>query len=104
MDILVAVLSSIYLTVGYLGLLPVRMKLRYCVLLSAYLFPIYYWIGAYFGQWLTIPLVLGCSLIIYFGCHRNILYLAFALTGHLILILENHTFTIPLSILGMSIP
>lgn len=104
MDILVAVLSSIYLTVGYLGLLPVRMKLRYCVLLCAYFFPIYYWLDAYFGQWLTIPLVLGCSFIIYLGCLRNILYLAFSLTGYLLAILINHIFTIPLSILGMSIP
>lgn len=104
MNILAAILSSIYFAVGYLGLLPDRMKLRYHLFLFAYLFSLYYWLAVYFGQWLTIALILGCSLIIYRGCHHNLLHLAFALTGHLFIILIDHVFTIPLSIMGISIP
>lgn len=103
MDIITAALSSIYLSVGYLGLLPVRMKLKYYLLLFSYLFIIYYWFDAYFGQYLTLPLILGCSLIIYVGCYNSLLNLSFALTGHLLLIVIDHMFTIPLSIMGKSI-
>lgn len=103
MNILAAILSSTYFTVGYLGLLPDRMKLRYHLFLFAYLFSLYYCLAVYFGQWLTIALVLGCSLFIYWGCHKNLLHLSFALTGHLFIILIDHTFTIPLSIMGVSI-
>lgn len=103
-NIFIAILSSIYFAIGYLGLLPVHMKSKYYLLLFAYLFSIYYWLNIYFGQWLTIVLILGCSLIIYQGCHKNLLYLAFALTGHLMVILINHTFTIPLSLMGKTIP
>lgn len=104
MNILKAILSSIYFAIGYTELLPVRMKLRYYLFLFTYLFSIYYWLDIYFGQWLTIALILGCSLIIYWGSHENSLYLAFALTGHLFIILIDHFFTIPLSIAGKSIP
>ena len=103
MDILVAVLSSICLAVGFLGLLPFQMKVKYYLFLFAYLFSVYFCFDIYFGQWLTITLISGCSLIIYQGCHRNILHLTFALTGYLILILIDHIFTIPLSVLGLSI-
>lgn len=104
MKFLTAVLSSVYMAIGYTGLLPARMKWNHYFLLTACLFPIYYWFDIYFGQWLTIPLVLESSLIIYSGCHRNLLCLTLALTGHLLSILINHIFTVPLSITGKSIP
>lgn len=104
MSIFAAILSSTYFEIGYLGLLPVRMKLRYHLFLFTYLFSLYYWLTAYFGQWLTIALILGCSLIVYWGCHHNLLHLAFALTGHLFIILIDHVFTTPLSMMGISIP
>lgn len=103
-NILAAILSSTYFAIGYLGLLPARMKLRYHLFLFSYLFFFYYWIAAYFGQWPTMALILGCSLIVYWGCHKNLLHLSFALTGHLFIILIDHIFTIPLSIMGISIP
>lgn len=103
MNILIAVLSSIYFSIGYLGLLPVRMKSRYYLLLFTYSFSLYYWVDIFWGQWITIPLILGCSFIVYLGSHKNILHLTFALTGYLILILLNHIFTIPLSIIGKPI-
>lgn len=103
-NILSSLLSSVCISIGYTGLLPARMNSKYYLFLIAYLFPMYYWFSTYFGQWLTIPLILGCSLIIYIGCHKNTLHLTYALTGHLILILIDHTFTIPLSIMGKPIP
>ena len=103
MNFLVAALSSIYFSIGYLGLLPARMKSRYYLLLFTYSFSLYYWAGILWGQWITIPLILGCSLIVYLGNQKNILHLTFALTGYLILILLNHIFTIPLSIMGKPI-
>jgi len=90
--------------IAYTGLQPSHMKTRYYLFMLLYLFSLCYLSNIYFGQWFTIPLVLGCSLIIYRGFHKNLLNLAFALTGHLILILIDHTFTIPLSFMGKSIP
>lgn len=104
MKFLTAVLSCVYLTIEYTGLLPVRMKLKYYLFLFVYLFPVYYWLDIYFGQWLTIPLVLGSSFIICLGCRGKLLDLSLALAGYLISILINHSFTIPLSIMGKSIP
>ena len=104
MNIFVAMLSATYYSIGYLGLLPVRMKSRYYLLLFAYSFSLYYWVGIFWKQWLTIPLILGCSFIVYLGSHKNILHLTFSLTGYLISILLNHIFTIPLSIIGKTIP
>lgn len=103
-SIFAAILSSTYFAIGYLALLPVRMKLKYPLFLFSYLFFLYYWLAVYFGQWLTIALILGCSLMIYWGSHKNLLHLSFALTGHLFIILIDHAFTIPLSIMGISIP
>ena len=104
MNIFVAMLSATYYSIGYLGLLPIRMKSRYYLLLFAYSFSLYYWVGIFWKQWLTIPLILGCSFIVYLGSHKNILHLTFSLTGYLILILLNHIFTILLSIIGKTIP
>ncbi len=104
MNIFVAMLSATNYSIGYIGLLPVRMKSRYYLLLFAYSFSLYYWAGIFWGQWITIPLILGCSFIVYLGSHKNILHLTFSLTGYLILILLNHIFTILLSIIGKTIP
>lgn len=104
LEILSLFLSTVYMGIGYTGLLPVRMKTRYYVILFIYLYALYLLSVLYLGQWCTIPLVMGCSLIIYLGCQKALLNIAFSLTGHLILILINHTFTIPLSIMGKSIP
>lgn len=104
MNIIFAVLSSIYYSIGYLGLLPVRMKNRHYLLLFIYTFALCYWAGNFWGQWITIPLILGCSFIVYLGSHKNILHLILSLTGYLILILLNHIFTIPLSIMDKTIP
>lgn len=104
MNILTTALSSIYMTIGYTGLFPAHMKPKYYFYLLIYLYPLYYWCDIYFGQWFTFPLVLGNSLIIYLGSRGNLLNLALALTGHLITILINHIFLIPLSIMGKSIP
>ena len=104
LEILSLFLSTVYMGIGYTGLLPVRMKTRYYVILFIYLYALYLLSFLYFGQWCTIPLVIGCSLIIYLGCHKTLLDLALALAGHLILILINHIFTIPLSIMDKSIP
>lgn len=104
LSILSTILPGICMAIGYIGLLPARMKLKYYLFLFTYLFPLYYWFSRFLEQWLTIPLILGCSIIIYFGYHNNLLYVLLALTGHLILILIDHIFTIPLSITGKSIP
>jgi len=47
---------------------------------------------------------MGCSLIIYWGNEKRYLDLIFSLTGYFILIMLNHLFTIPLSILGYYLP
>lgn len=103
MSLLSAILSGNYMIIGYTGLLPVRMKPIFYLSLYSYLFILYYYLGAYLGQWLTIPLILGCSLIVYLGCHRNILHLTLSLTGYLLLILIDHFFMIPLSVMGKSL-
>lgn len=104
MDILTSFLASILLVIGFIGLLPKRMKYAYYIFLCIYYFSLYYWFGAYYGQWLTFPVVLGCSLIVYLGCNRNLLDLILALAGYLVLILIDHLFTIPMAFLGRSIP
>ncbi len=104
MNILTAILSSLYLTIGYVGLLSVQMKLYYYFFLFGYLFSLNYWLSVPYGQWLTFPLILGNSLLIYWGCCGDLLNLSFALVGHLILILIDHAFSIPLSIIGKSLP
>lgn len=102
MNLLTAVFASIYLAIGYIGLLPERMKWKYYFYLFAYLFSLYFWCDAYLGQWLTPIIVFGSSLILYFS-QKNLLSLALSLTGYLILILVDHIFTIPMSIIGNSI-
>lgn len=96
-------LSGIYLAIGFVGLMPKRMKYVYYVLLGVYLFFLYNCFDIYLGQWLTFPLVIVCSLIVYFGCNKNLFDLILALTGYLIVILCNHVFTIPMTILGKTV-
>lgn len=96
-------LSGIYLAIGFVGLIPKRMKYVYYVLLGVYLFFLYNCFDIYLGQWLTFPLVIVCSLIVYFGCNKNLFDLILALTGYLIVILCNHVFTIPMTILGKTV-
>lgn len=96
-------LSGIYLAIGFVGLMPKRMKYVYYVLLGVYLFFLYNCFDIYLGQWLTFPLVIICSLIVYFGCNKNLFDLILALTGYLIVILCNHVFTIPMTILGKTV-
>jgi len=103
LNITSAALSSIYLTTGYTGLLPTHMKPQYYFFLFTYVFSLNYWLGISFGQWLTFVLILGNSLIIYLGCAGDLLNLSFTLMGHLILILIDHAFSIPLSAMGKSI-
>lgn len=103
-NIFICILSTVYMTIAYTGLLPARMKAKYYFILFTYLFVLYYWLDIYWGQWCTILIVAGSSLVIYKGTQKSSLDLALALTGHIILILLNHCFTIPLSILGQSIP
>lgn len=88
---------------GYTGLLPTRMKSKFYFFLLTYLFLLNYAGSVHYGQWLTFPLVLGNSFFIYMGCHKNLLDLLFAITGHFLLILLEHIFTIPLSILEKTI-
>ena len=104
MSILISLLASIYFTVGFIALLPKRKKYVYYILICVYYFSLYYWAGIYFGQWISFPLVVGSSFIIYFGCNKNLLNLILALAGYLIVILINHLFTIPMTLLGKSIP
>lgn len=104
MGILLSTLSSIYIATGYIGLLSVRMRPQYYLFLFIYAFSLNYWFGISFGQWLTFLLILGNSLIVYWGCGCNLLNLSFGLAGHLILILIDHAYTLPLSIIGKSIP
>lgn len=103
MKILASVLSGLYFAIGFIGLLPKRMKYTYYIFLGIYLFSLYNWLDIYLGQWLTFPLVIGCSLIIYFGYNKNLFDLILALTGYLIVILWNHVLTIPMTILGKSL-
>lgn len=103
MKFFTSILSGIYFAIGFIGLLPKRMRCTYYVLLSICLFSLYNWFDIYLGQWLTFPLVISCSLIVYFGCNKNLFDLILALTGYLIVILFNHVFTIPMTILGKSV-
>lgn len=103
MNITFAILSSFYMMIGYTGLLPTHMKPRFYFYLFTYLFSLNYIGSVHYGQWLTFPLVLGNSFFIYVGCHRNLLDLLFAIVGHFLLILIEHIFTIPISILGKTI-
>ena len=103
-DFLSVFLSTVYMGIAYTGLLTSRMKIRYYVILFIWLFTLYWGPDIYWGQLCTFLLVAGCSLIIYLGCRKNLLDLVFALTGHLLLIFINHICTIPLSMMGKSIP
>lgn len=103
MNIFIAILLSLIIIIGYTGLLPVRMKFQYYAFLFSYVFTLNYWCGMSFGQWLTFLIVIGNSIIVYFGCHKDIWNLFFALTGHLLIILIDHVFSIPLSIIGKSV-
>lgn len=103
MGIMTSFLASLALTIGFIGLLPKRMKYTYYIFLCIYYFSLHYGFLIYFGQWLTFLVVLGCSLIVYFGCSRNLLDLVLSLAGYLVLILIDHLFTIPLTFLGKSI-
>ncbi len=64
MNILAVAISSIYMTIGYTGLLPVHMKPKYYFFLFIYFFPVYYWGNMYLGQWSAFPLVLVHQILI----------------------------------------
>ena len=96
--------SSIYFSVGITGLLPEKMKCTNYLLLFIYFFSLYYWIDTSIGQWLTLPLIAGGSMIIYLSCHKNMFDLILSLTGYVVMVLINHAFTIPLTLSGKSIP
>ena len=93
-------LATILMLSGYVTLLPVRMKRRYYALLFLYFFSLYCWIAPLTGQIGTFLIIGGGSLIVYFGCQKSVLNVIFALTGHMILILVNHLYSVPLSYLG----
>jgi len=56
------------------------------------------------GQVITFPLVFGVAIIVYLGTQKQLLELILSLCGHFILILTDHLFSIPLSLLGYSVP
>lgn len=101
--LLIIGLSSLYLTVCYFGLLCPLIKKRYCILFFLYYAFLFTVIEPFFGQGITVLLVIGGCLIVYFGSNRRLLSVILSLTGYLIGILVNHLFTIPLSLLGVSI-
>lgn len=103
MSLFISSLAAIYFEVGFIGLLPKHMKYRYYFILFVYLTALHYGCNSFLGQWLTIPFVLGSSLIIYFGCQKNLLNLSLALTGYHILILNDHIFTIIMGVIGNSL-
>lgn len=94
-------LFTILMSSGYLTLLPIRMKRRYYALLFLYFFSLYSWIAPLTGQLGTFLIIFGGGLIVYFGCQKSVLHVIFALTGHLITILVDHFFTVPLSHVGL---
>lgn len=93
-------LPTVYMMSGYTTLLSVKMKLRNYTTLFLYFFFLYNFVQPHIGQYGTIFIILGGSIIIYFGCNKSILDVILALTGHLIVILTNHLCSIPLSLLG----
>lgn len=103
MSLIISSLAAIYFEVGFIGLLPKHMKYRNYFILFVYLTALHYCCNSFLGQWLTISFVLGSSLIVYFACNKNLLNLSLALTGYLILILNDHIFTIFMGVIGNSI-
>lgn len=102
MDYTKIFLVTISMFSGYVYLLPVRMSRKYYALLFLYFFSLYCWITPHIGQIGTFFFIFGGSLIIYFGCQRSVLNVILALTGHLLVILVDHIYTIPLSYMGVS--
>lgn len=102
MQYIINLFVTLYMFSGYTMLLPVRIKPKYCILLFLYFFSLYCWIAPPIGQIGTFLFIFGGSFIIYFSCHRKLLSVILALTGHTISILVDHIYTIPLSYLGFS--
>lgn len=102
-EIIILLLTILYMESGFVGLLPPTKKTQNYVLLTSYLFLLYSVFDSFLGQWLTLPLVLGSITIIYFGCNKNIWSVILSLIGYLITTFSNHMLTIPLSMIGFSI-
>ncbi len=101
-SIIILLLTILYMGSGFIGLLPHRMNRKYYCYLTIHLF-ITYTLLTPWGQWLTLPLVLGSLTIVYFGCEKKIWNVILSLTGYLLAILANHLLTIPLSLLGLTL-
>ncbi len=101
MNILIYLLSTVYMGIGFTGLLFHKMKPFFYFLLTVHLFIVNAALSPLIGQFVTLPLVVISITIIYWGCNRNIWEVIFSLTGYLFAVLLNHLATVPLTLLNI---
>lgn len=102
--LIILVLSSIYVTISYFGLLLNSIKKRYIFTFFIYYIFLLIVTDHYLGQVGNFLVVFGACFLAYYGGNRSLLHVILSLTGYLMGVLTNHLFSIPLSFLGISLP
>ncbi len=97
-----ALLSASSSIIGFFGLIFFQTKKRTILLYFLYYILLFFFVAPYIGQWVTIFLIAGACLIIWFSFH-HILYIALSLVGYFICVLLNHAISIPANFAGISI-
>lgn len=97
-----ALLSASSSIIGFFGLIFFQTKKRTILLYFLYYILLFFFVAPYIGQWVTIFLITGACLIIWFSFH-HILYIALSLVGYFICVLLNHAISIPANFAGISI-
>lgn len=101
--ILICILSAITLYISLTQFLPNPLKWYSKIILSFYLFFIYFGPDKYWGQFITLPLIIGSELIIFFSTKKRLYSITFSLINYIWAAFINQLITIPLSYLGFSV-
>lgn len=100
---IVSVLTAVCFCIGFTGLLPKRLNIGCYIALGAFFLIVPNLLGPVMGQSITVLYLLTAFSIIFAGSHKDIAYLLWSALGYLIVVFVNHLFTIPLSLMGITI-
>lgn len=100
---IVSILTAVCFCIGFTGLLPKMLKPGYYIALGVFFLAAPNLLGPVLGQSITVLYVLVSLAVVFTGSHRDLTSLLCSAFGYFIVIFVNHMYTIPLSLMGITI-
>ena len=100
---LLSMLSSLLFFIGLTGLLFKPLKLKYQLLLGGLLFVFAHFAASLLGNYVALLYILCAAVVILLNGRPYLMNIIFSLYGYLLLVLVCYLYTIPLSLLGLSV-